>query len=53
MRHDLDQKNYVNLLEMDWYAYSESYGTLEAKFLVKFLDSQIDDLKKKLEEVSG
>lgn len=51
MRHDIDQKYYVNLLEKDWYVYSENYGTSEEKFLVKFLDSQIEDLKKKFKEI--
>lgn len=51
MRHDIDQKYYVNLLEKDWYVYSENYGTSEEKFLVKFLDGQIEDLKKKFKEI--
>lgn len=31
----------------DWYAYNENYGTSEEKRFVKFIDSQIDELKHK------
>lgn len=51
MRHDIDPKYYVNLNEKDWYVYSENFGTSEEKFLVKFLDEQIDDIKEKFDEV--
>lgn len=32
MRHNIDQKFYVNLLEKDWYVYKENYGSSEEKF---------------------
>lgn len=51
MRHDIDPKYYVNLTEKDWYVYSENYGTSEEKFLVKFLDEQIDDIRERFDEV--
>lgn len=51
MRADIDPKYYVNLLATDWYAYKENYGTSEEKFLVKFLDSQIEALQKKFTNI--
>lgn len=51
MRHNIDQKFYVNLLEKDWYAYKENYGSSEEKFLVKFLDDEMEALRKRFKEV--
>lgn len=51
MRHNIDAKFYVNLLEKDWYVFKENFGTSEEKFLVKFLDSQIEDLSQKFKDI--
>lgn len=51
MRHDIDPKYYINLLEKDWYAYEENFGSSEEKFLVKFLDGEMDELKKSFKEI--
>lgn len=51
MRAGIDQKYYVNLLTTDWYVYKENYGTSEEKFLVKFLDSQIEALQEKFKDI--
>lgn len=37
----------LDIGQSDWYAYSENYGTSEEKRFVKFIDSQIDELKQK------
>lgn len=41
--HNMDLK--LDIQQRDWYAYSENYGTSEEKRFVKFIDSQIDELK--------
>jgi type III restriction enzyme len=51
MRGDIDPKYYVNLLANDWYAFKENYGTSEEKFLVKFLDSQMEELQKRFNDI--
>lgn len=51
MRSNIDPKYYVNLLEKDWYVFKENFGTSEEKFLVKFLDSQIEELQKKFKDI--
>lgn len=38
-----------NVEDADWYAYSENYGTSEEKRFVKYLATQIDDLRTKYE----
>lgn len=51
MRHDIDSKFYVDLKNADWYAFNENYGSSEEKFLVKFFESQLDDLKQKYSDI--
>jgi len=51
MRHNIDEKYYVNLAEKEWYAYKENYGSSEEKFLVKFLDSQMEHLEAKFSDI--
>ncbi len=51
MRHNIDPKFYVNLLEKDWYAYKENFGSSEEKFLVKFLDNEMEELQSRFKEV--
>lgn len=51
MRPGIPEKFYVNLLEKDWYAYKENYGSSEEKFLVKFIDAEMDSLKERFKEV--
>lgn len=51
MRQDIDQKYAINLLEKDWYVYNENYGSSEEKFLVKYFESAIDELKAKFKDI--
>lgn len=51
MRHDIDPKYFVDLNKADWYAFNENYGTSEEKFLVKFFQSQIDELRQKYQDI--
>jgi len=46
--HDNPELQY-DVETADWYAYSENYGTSEEKRFVKYIASQIDDLKAKYE----
>ncbi|SHH07566.1 Eco57I restriction-modification methylase [Flavobacterium fluvii] len=51
MRHDIDPKFYVDLNKADWYVFNENYGSSEEKFLVKFFESQIEELKEKYQDI--
>ncbi|MEZ0007155.1 type III restriction enzyme [Flavobacterium sp. 28YEA47A] len=51
MRPGIADKFYVNLSAKDWYVYNENYGSSEEKFLIKFLDAEIDSLQEKFKEV--
>lgn len=51
MRPDIDVKYAINLLEKDWYVYNENYGSSEEKFLVKYFDNVIDDLKERFTDI--
>lgn len=51
MRHNIDEKFYVNLLEKEWYAYKENYGSSEEKFLVKYIDTHMEDLAAKFSTI--
>lgn len=51
MRHDINPKFYVDLNKADWYVFNENYGSSEEKFLVKFFESQIEDLREKYEDI--
>ncbi len=44
--HDVPELQY-DIHNADWYAYSENYGTSEEKKFVKYLASQIDNLRGK------
>jgi len=46
--HDNPELQY-DIQSANWYAYDENYGTSEEKRFVKYLASQIDDLKAKYE----
>ena len=41
----------LNLKDKDWYAYDENYGTDQEKFFVKFIDSNIEKLREKFQEI--
>lgn len=51
MRPDIDQKYAINLLEKAWYVYNENYGSSEEKFLVKYFDNVIDELKERFQDI--
>ncbi|HHU29958.1 MAG TPA: hypothetical protein GXZ53_04620 [Firmicutes bacterium] len=38
---------YLNIKEKDWYIYEENYGTAEEKQFIVFINSVIDNLKRK------
>lgn len=35
----------------EWYAYDDNFGTSEEKHLIKYIESRIDDLREKYEEI--
>ncbi len=41
----------MNLMDKDWYAYNDNFGTSEEKALVKYIDSIMPKLQEKYEEV--
>lgn len=51
MRHDINPKFYVDLNKADWYVFNENYGSSEEKFLVKFFESQIEELREKYVDI--
>ncbi|KAF2515838.1 DEAD/DEAH box helicase family protein [Flavobacterium salilacus subsp. salilacus] len=51
LRANIPEKFYINLLAKDWYAYKENYGSSEEKFLVKFIDAEMESLQKRFKEV--
>jgi len=46
----IDGINLLNLLDEDWYAYDDNFGTDQEKYFVKFLGDQTDSLKKQYDE---
>lgn len=51
MRPDIAEKYYTDLRSRDWHVYKENYGSSEEKLLVKFLDSQMEELEKKFTNI--
>jgi len=51
MRTDIDEKYYLDLNSRDWHAYKENYGSSEEKLLVKFLDSQMEELENRFKDI--
>lgn len=51
MRTDIPEKYFIDLNSKDWHVYKENYGSSEEKLLVKFLDSQIEELEKKFTDI--
>ena len=51
MRSDIPSEYAVDLNQAEWYAYNENYGTSEEKFLVKFFNDSIEDLKIKFKDI--
>lgn len=41
----------LNLKEVDWYAYSDNFGTSEEKYLIHYIHSIYDKLRDKYEEI--
>ncbi|MBB1507538.1 DEAD/DEAH box helicase family protein [Pseudoalteromonas sp. SG41-1] len=41
----------LDLSNKDWFAFNDNYGTSEEKYLVKYIDEMISDLKNKYDEV--
>ncbi len=51
MRSDIPLEYTVDLNQAEWYAYNENYGTSEEKFLVKFFNDSIEDLKIRFKDI--
>jgi type III restriction enzyme len=51
MRTDIDEKYYLDLNSRDWHAYKENFGSSEEKLLVKFLDSQMEELENRFKDI--
>ncbi len=51
MRYDIPEKFIVNLNNADWYVYNENYGSSEEKFLVRYINDSIDDLKENFKDI--
>jgi type III restriction enzyme len=41
----------LSLSDYDWYVYDDCFGTSKEKFLIKFIDSQLPELRKKYQEI--
>lgn len=41
----------LDLSKCDWFVFNENYGTEEEKYFVRYLDTMIDDLQKKYDDV--
>lgn len=41
----------LDLSSRDWFVFNENYGTSEEKYFVRYLDTMIDDLQKKYDDV--
>jgi type III restriction enzyme len=41
----------LDLSKCDWFVFNENYGTDEEKYFVRYLDTMIDDLQKKYDDV--
>ncbi len=41
----------LDLSKRDWFVFNENYGTSEEKYFVRYLDTMIDDLQKKYDDV--
>lgn len=42
---------YLDLSNQDWFAFNNNYGTSEEKYLVRFIDSMMNELQKKYDDV--
>lgn len=51
MRSDIDPKFFVDLDKADWYAFNENYGSSEEKFLVKYMESQMEYLRERFNDI--
>lgn len=51
MSQTLNSDLNLELSTQDWYMYDENYGTSEEKYLIKFIQQAIDELKKKYEDI--
>ncbi|NOR70857.1 MAG: type III deoxyribonuclease [Methylomarinum sp.] len=46
-----NQDLYMDLSSKDWFVFNENFGTSEEKYLVKYIDKAIEQLKEKYSEV--
>ena len=51
MRETSNSLLQLNLLNKDWYVYDENYGTSEEKHLIKYLNSIMEHLQSKFEDI--
>lgn len=48
----VDSRYRIELINKEWYAYNDNYGTSEEKKFVKYFSTVVEDLKKKYNHVS-
>ncbi len=41
----------LNVDKAEWFAYDDNYGTEEEKYLIKYIESRMDDLREKYEDI--
>lgn len=51
MRETSNTALHLDLSREDWYVYEDNYGTSEEKYLIKFIKSYIEKLKKKYKDI--
>jgi len=51
LRSDIPNDLSTRVDTRDWHSYTDNFGTSEEKYLVKFIDSQMNELKEKYSEI--
>ncbi len=51
MQYSQDPLFNLDILDNDWYAYKDNFGTSEEKYFVKFIDNAYKELKNKYDEI--
>lgn len=51
LRSDIPNGLSTRVDTRDWHSYTDNFGTSEEKYLVKFIDSQMNELKEKYSEI--
>lgn len=51
MRETSNKELWMDIREKEWCVYDENYGTSEEKYLIKFINDAVEELKKKYDDV--